>query len=107
VKGRGRLLDELCSTQSGESGGALPLVEASPGRWVANQTKASLVLVPLLSLGRRGLVTEGSGPQARTFSLSLADTAADALGGSLRGGGDERGGNVSDGHEGGRAQRGA
>ena len=54
----------------------LPLVEASPGRWVANWTKAPPAVVPLLSLGRRAVATEGSGAHTDTFSLRLADAAA-------------------------------
>ena len=48
----------------------LPLVETA-GRWVPDRT-----LVPLLSLGRRVVATEGSGAQAGTFSMAVADAAA-------------------------------
>ena len=53
----------------------LPLVKSS-GRWLADRTKASPVLVPLLSLGRRVTATEGSGERASTFSMRLANVAA-------------------------------
>ena len=48
----------------------LPLVERSRGRWVAAATAP--LLVPLLSLGRRMVATEGGG----TFSLAPAAPAA-------------------------------
>ena len=54
----------------------LPLVEASPGRWVADRTKAPPALVTLLSLARRALAMEGSGEHTGAFSLCLADAAA-------------------------------
>ena len=53
----------------------LPLVERD-GRWVADHCIASPVLVPLLSLGRHVVVTEGSGACAGSFSVATADLAA-------------------------------
>ena len=52
----------------------LPLVKAS-GRWSPDRTKAP-VLVPLVSLGRRAVATEGTGVRAGTFAMRLADEAA-------------------------------
>ena len=60
----------------------LPLVEVSPGRWVADCEKATPVLVPLLSLGRRVAATAGSGVAAGT--LSLGEPAVAAGGRALR-----------------------
>ena len=54
----------------------LPLVEQSDGRWVTDSRLASAVLVPALSLGRRVVVTHGSGADADTLSLAEADTPA-------------------------------
>ena len=45
-------------------------------RWVPDRTRARPTLVPLLSLGRRVVATEGSGAQAGTFSMAVADAAA-------------------------------
>ena len=53
----------------------LPLVKVS-GRWVPDRTKAPPVLVPLLSLGRRAIATEGSGARSATFSFALAAVPA-------------------------------
>ena len=38
--------------------------------------KAPPVLVPLLSLGRRAVATEGTDARADTFSIKLADVVA-------------------------------
>ena len=54
----------------------LPLAKGVRGRWVADRTKAPPVLVPLLSLGRRAVATEGTDAQAGTFSMRLGDVAA-------------------------------
>ena len=43
---------------------------------MADRTKAPPVLVPLLSLGRRAVATEGTDAQAGTFSMRLGDVAA-------------------------------
>ena len=48
----------------------------SPWRWVPDRTKAPPVLVPLLSLGRRAIATEGSGARSATFSFALAAVPA-------------------------------
>ena len=53
----------------------LPLVNTA-GRWAPDRTQAPPTLVPLLSLGRRVVATEGSGAQAGMFSMAVADTAA-------------------------------
>ena len=50
-------------------------LQLSP-RWVPDRTRARPTLVPLLSLGRRVVATEGSGAQAGTFSMAVADAAA-------------------------------
>ena len=49
----------------------LPLVKVS-GRWAPDWTRAPPVLVPLLSLGRRAIATEGGGARSGTFSFALA-----------------------------------
>ena len=54
----------------------LPLVEAPAGRWAPDRTKVPPVLVPLLSLGRRAVATEGGGARAGTFSMGLAAVPA-------------------------------
>ena len=51
-----------------------PLV-ARGGRWVVDAA-ACPVLVPLTSLGRRAVATEGSGAQAGSFTIGAADRAA-------------------------------
>jgi len=51
----------------------LPLVERD-GRWVPDHTQAPL-LVPVLTLGRCMVATEGSGDQAGTFAITPAVTA--------------------------------
>ena len=53
----------------------LPLVERN-GRWVADHSAASPVLVPLLSLGCHVVVTEGDGARSGSFSITAADRAA-------------------------------
>lgn len=54
----------------------LPLVEVSPGRWVADCARAPPVLVPVLSLGQRVVATMGDGEHAGTYSLAAAEVAA-------------------------------
>ena len=56
----------------------LPLIEREDG-WVADPSVAGPVLVPLLSLGRRVLASEGSGESADTFSFSAAEHVAGGL----------------------------
>jgi hypothetical protein len=51
-------------------------VEAQTGRWAPDRTKVPPVLVPLLSLGRRTVATEGGGARSGTFSMSLAAVPA-------------------------------
>ena len=41
-----------------------------------DRTRAPLVLVPLLSLGRRAIATEGGGARSGTFSFALAAVPA-------------------------------
>ena len=53
----------------------LPLVERS-GRWVADRSVARPVLVPLLSLGRRVLASEGRGDGVGSFTIEAAAVAA-------------------------------
>ena len=53
----------------------LPLVKRG-GRWVPDRIVAPPVLVPLLSLGRRVVATEGSGDCAGSFSIAAAPQAA-------------------------------
>ena len=53
---------------------ALPLVERE-GRWVADRSVACPVLVPLLSLGRRVIASEGSGDRAGSFEITAAEHA--------------------------------
>ena len=53
----------------------LPLVKVS-GRWAPDRTRAPPVLVPLLSLGRRAIATEGGGARSGTFSFALAAVPA-------------------------------
>ena len=50
----------------------LPLLEAD-GRWAPDRSRASPVLVPLLSLGRRVVAVEAGGG---TFAIRRAPTAA-------------------------------
>jgi hypothetical protein len=46
------------------------------GRWVADRTVARPLLVPLLSLGRRVVATEGSGARSGSFTIAPAAHAA-------------------------------
>jgi hypothetical protein len=54
----------------------LPLVRRSSGQWVADRSVARPVLVPLLSLGRCVVASEGSGNRAGSFTIAVADQAA-------------------------------
>ncbi|KOO30832.1 hypothetical protein Ctob_013295 [Chrysochromulina tobinii] len=54
----------------------LPLVRRSSGQWVADRSVARPVLVPLLSLGRCVVASEGSGNRAGSFTIAAADQAA-------------------------------
>ena len=56
----------------------LPLIEREDS-WVADPSVAGPVLVPLLSLGRRVLASEGSGESTDTFSFSAAELVAGGL----------------------------
>ena len=48
-----------------------------PGRWAPDcWTKAPPVLIPLVSLGRRAVATEGQDAHTGTFSMRLAHEAA-------------------------------
>ena len=51
-----------------------PLVERA-GQWLPDRSRAPL-LVPVLSLGRCMAATEGSGAQAGSYSLAVADREA-------------------------------
>ena len=91
------------------------LAKGARDRWAPDRTKAPPVLVPLLSLGRRVVATEGTDARAGTFSIKLADVVAGGLdlratslsSDLLRGVKDEKGVQRFDGHEGRRAQGGA
>ena len=55
------------------------LAKGARDRWAPDRTKAPPVLVPLLSLGRRVVATEGTDARAGTFSIKLADVVAGGL----------------------------
>ena len=55
----------------------LPLIKVSHGRWAPDRAKAPPVLdVPVLSLGRRAVATEGTDARAGMYKMMLADVAA-------------------------------
>ena len=53
----------------------LPLVERG-GRWVADRSVARPVLVPLLSLGRQVVASEGGGASAGSYAIAADAQAA-------------------------------
>ena len=63
-----RVVSVICSAV------VLPLVEESPGRWLADCVEATPVLVPLLSLGQRVVASAPSEAEG-AFSLAAADEA--------------------------------
>ena len=57
---------------------------ARGGRWIADASVACPVLVPLTSLGRRVVATEGDGARADSFAIAAAPAARAAGGTQLR-----------------------
>ena len=53
----------------------MPLVKCG-GRWVSDRTQAVGCLIPVLSLGRRVVATEGVGQQSGTYSVAEASVIA-------------------------------
>ena len=53
-------------------------------RWIADASVACPVLVPLTSLGRRVVATEGDGARADSFAIAAAPAARAAGGRQLR-----------------------
>ena len=75
-KRRGPRLSVRAKDASRCSAVILPLVRRSSGQWVADRSVARPVLVPLLSLGRCVVASEGSGNRAGSFTIAVADQAA-------------------------------
>jgi len=57
---------------------------ARGGRWIADASVSCPVLVPLTSLGRRVVATEGDGARADSFAIAAAPAARAAGGTQLR-----------------------